>query len=59
MTPYPNHTLSWILIGLGDGVRESSKWKSPSAITQLAPTRTLFPISILVKAVIEHPLNPH
>ena len=59
ITPYPNHTLSCIFIGLGEGVRGSSKWKSPSAITQLAPTRTLFPISILLNAVMEHPLNPH
>ncbi len=59
ITPYPSHTLSLIFIGLGDGVRGSSKWKSPSVITQLAPIRTLLPISIFLKAVIEHPLNPH
>ena len=28
----------------GGGVRESSKWKSPSIIVQLAPMRTFSPI---------------
>ena len=54
----PKKTLSFMIIGRGGDVRESSKWASPSMINVFAPQRTLFPNSIREKHQMVVPLNP-
>ena len=48
----PNHTLSSMTIAFGADVRGSSKWKSPSIMTQLAPILHPLPMLTLFHDVI-------